>query len=315
MSRTRTDAHAPSSPDFDPEAYDCRGVFDTCTDPLKGGGPQHQRIALVNQLVEKGYTFGPGSSHQCGHCGAHIRYCALMVREDIKQFIYVGETCLGGRFELTKGEFDRLRKAAQLNREKQHLLHTFRQLCERYPALAYATYSENVQFGLEHEARQLGLDRPGRFGEDHIFASGLSWGFNTVWDIARKARRYGSVSERQAQLIERIVAEQEPKWQAYLAKLTEKAANPAGPAPTGRQAIEGTVLSVKVKETDFGDVLKVTVKLDNGSRVYGTLPAAVSQAEKGDRIAFTASFSASDEPDFAWFSRPTKATFLVAAAA
>ena len=115
----RTDIHRPSSPDFDPQAYDFYGVFDNHPDPMQAAAQGPLRQQAVAALVERGLRFGAGSSSQCGHCGAHIRYAALMVREDVKEFIFVGEDCLDNRFDsLTKDEFQRLRKAAALNADR-----------------------------------------------------------------------------------------------------------------------------------------------------------------------------------------------------
>lgn len=130
---TRTDIHRPSAPTFDPEAYDCWGVFDLT--PEWGDCGDRQRT--VNSAIDAGYRF---ASHQtggqCGHCGAHLRYVALMIHEGSKEMIWVGETCLAGRFEsLTKAQFDQLRKTAKLDRERQAKLAAFQELCLDCPAL------------------------------------------------------------------------------------------------------------------------------------------------------------------------------------
>jgi hypothetical protein len=300
---TRTDVHRPSAPEFDPEAYDCRGVFDTCTDPLRGGGSQRDRLDAVNALIEAGYRHGPGSAHQCGHCGANIRYCALLVREDVREFIYVGETCLDGRFELTKGEFDRLRKASGLDRERNRLINAFNELCDQHPALAYATYLRNVYTAVEAE-----------YGDAARY-SGLEWGCGVGPDIARKARQYGSASDKQLALIERIVAEQDAKLIAFEAKQAELAGAPdVEPLSAGRQVIEGVVVARKEESAYFGyterTVFKMLVKLDGGQRVWGTEPSSISP-DKGTRVRFTATVTPKEgEPDFGFYSRPTKAEIV-----
>jgi hypothetical protein len=299
----RTDVHRPSAPEFDPALYDCRGVFDTCTDPLKGGGSQQPRLDAVRALREQGYTFGPGSSHQCGHCGAHIRYCALMVREDVKQFIYVGETCLDGRFELTKGEFDALRKAAQLDREKQRLLTAYRELCERHQALAYASYAIDIIDGYINE-----VSDPER--ALHLRA-GAGWALSTMADIARKARKYGDISDKQVAFLERLLVEVDEKIAARIAKDAEIANKPqAVLVVTGkRQLVEGTVISRKDQENPYsyngGRIWKILVEQADGSRVWGTEPGAFV-TDKGDRVKFMAAVKVSDkDPGFGFYSRPT----------
>lgn len=299
---SRTDVHAPSSISFDPEAYNCWGVFDTCSDPMKGGGSQQSRLDTVNRLIELGYHFGPGSSRQCGHCGAHLRYCALMVRDDVKQFIYVGETCLDGRFEMTKGEFQTLRKQGQLDREAHRLLTAYNEAVAANQALAFATYFGDISCGLSDD--------------EHRF-SGVAWGLATGQDILRKLRQYGSISERQVGLVEKIVTEQAAKFDAYLVKQAARAAEPTPVALTsGRQVIEGVVLSQKTVENDYGTSFKFLIKLDGGQRVYGSEPSSISEVTVGDRVRFTAKVEPKNgEPDFGYFSRPTKAEIVAQAVA
>lgn len=319
----RTDIHRPGSPDFDPEAYDLLGVFDLNPDWPNPEATRH-RIQLVNGLRERGYRIGAHGMGQCGHCGTPIRYAALMAREDVKQYIWVGETCLDNRFELTKAEFDALRKQGQLDRERQRLLTAFTALCEQYPALAYATYADNIEIGIERDFADLngqkviGRDTQhlGTSPEDHRLASGTSFHTGVLADIARKARRYGSVSEKQIQFVEKLVSEIEGKVVAYRAKLAERATAPALPALTeGRQTIEGVVTKLVWKDNDFGygGSFKATVKLDSGQRVWGTLPSSIEEdTEVGARIRFDAKVQPKeDDPSFGFYSRPTKATVVV----
>jgi hypothetical protein len=102
----------------------------------------------------------------------------------------------------------------------------------------------------------------------------------------------------------------------------------AAPVPTeGRVTIEGTIASIRTRETDFGIVEKVTVVSDEGWKVWGTLPRAlagtydwdlgevVGEAHEGDRIRFVARITAADDdPTFGFFARPTKAEIVAPAA-
>jgi len=317
------------APEFDPQAYDCHGVWDLrpeWPDPIATEG----RLREVNDLVARGFRCGSHGSFQCGHCGhAGIRYAALMARADVKEYIWVGETCLDARFTLEKAEFDQLRRQAKLDREAQRVKTTWLAACTRSPVLAYATYAENIQAGMEREAQHLGLNRDGFFGVDHLFAARVSWGLNTAHDIARKARRYGEATDRQLALLARIMRETEEKWAAYLAdELAKKALPPAPPVPEGRQVFEGVVLSFKVVDGYFEgkSVIKMLVQADEGWRVYGTMPAALGyqthqDAEGewhsveivgvGDRVRFTATLKRSDrDHDFGFYSRPTSAEIV-----
>jgi hypothetical protein len=109
----RTDIHAPSSAKFDPAAYAVYDVFDNAP------GEDRDFQWALRGLLERGYRWGRGNQYVCGHCGANFRYFALLVREDVKEFIAVGQQCLDNRFRgLTAAGFQALREAARLNRER-----------------------------------------------------------------------------------------------------------------------------------------------------------------------------------------------------
>ena len=96
------------------------------------------------------------------------------------------------------------------------------------------------------------------------------------------------------------------------------------------QTVEGKVVSLKGRETQFGFVQKMTVKVDTPDGVWltwGTLPSAleaetawsedkrqwvtVEGAEVGATVRFDARLSVSDSDEsFTFFSRPTRAVVL-----
>jgi hypothetical protein len=91
----------------------------------------------------------------------------------------------------------------------------------------------------------------------------------------------------------------------------------AGPAPIGKVTVEGKVLRTDVKENYYGGQVTyrhvMTVLLDNGARVWGTIPRSLD-AKEGDRVRFSATVEAkADDPTFGFYSRPTKASILEAA--
>lgn len=130
-----------------------------------------------------------------------------------------------------------------------------------------------------------------------------------------------------------------------IAKRTERQVEAAAhPAPTGRVAVTGEIVSCKVQESDFGTQYKVLVKDDQGFKVWCSLPSAQRseqhdlfydwvqekgsylgdfgpwcffvgtgdfQGVKGRRITFTATLEPSkDDVSFAFGSRPTKGAWL-----
>lgn len=314
---TRTDIHRPGSPDFDPQAYTLVDVFDLHPE----SGDARDLSKAIDELTAQGVQQAGHSSYGCGHCGqTNLRYVALLVRSDVNEWIFAGQDCLVGRFQSqTKESFAALRKAAELARQKQAVKAAWLAACDANPALAFATYSENISLVLRREARELGLNQPGRHGDDHLFASGLNWGLGTQWDIARKARHYGGVSPKQAALLDRIASEQEAKWAAYVERELAKLAVQATIAPlsAGRQTVEGEVLTVKFVDNPYtynSSTMKMLVKLDGGQRVWGTVPSTIADnVERGVRVRFVATVTPKDgETDFGFYSRPSKAEVVAA---
>jgi hypothetical protein len=98
------------------------------------------------------------------------------------------------------------------------------------------------------------------------------------------------------------------------AKVAEKAAEAAGPqedVPEGRVELTGTVVGLKVVESDFGATEKMTVRDDRGFRVWVTVPSAIAGVERGQRVTLTATVTPSDDdPKFGFGKRPAKAEVL-----
>ena len=112
-------------------------------------------------------------------------------------------------------------------------------------------------------------------------------------------------------------------WIHYLA--IEQIARDAAPkaatveAPTGRQEIEGEIVNVKVGYGQFGETIRMTVKVETPEgewKCNGTVPASIRCADlnslKGCMVRFTATLSASDRPEFVFAKRPSKATLVTA---
>jgi hypothetical protein len=123
-------------------------------------------------------------------------------------------------------------------------------------------------------------------------------------DIAGKVLQWGSISEKQLAVI----------TGQYERHVNKPAAAELKPALSGRIVITGTILSCKYVEsfTGFGcGSYKILLAEDRGFKCYGTLPAAIDGAEKGDRVTMTATLKVSDtDPGFALYSRPVKAEVI-----
>lgn len=273
MTITRTDVHRPSSPQFDPQAYRFVGVFDNNANPLR-------RKTIVSDLIDRGYQYGAGGSSQCGHCGAHIRYTALLVRDDVQEFIFVGEDCLDNRFSgLSKHDFQRLRKEAALNRDR-----------ERKSAKVAAIYAANP--GLEDA-----------LATDHYIVSNIKW----------RLERYGEISDKQIALVFKIQQQQAECAVVQAKREEEKQAliDKGVSVPEGRIKVTGKVLSIKEVDGQFGLQIKMLVQSDEGWKVWGTLPSSLGDARVGTVVTFIGTVSASnDDPVFGFFSRPIKGEIL-----
>jgi len=281
----RTDVHRPSSPMFDPQAYQCVGVYDNSPDPLMAGDAGAARNQAVSSLVGKGYRFGAGSSDQCGHCGARIRYAALMVRADVKEFIFVGEDCLDNRFQgMTRAEFQSLRKTASLNRERTKKAERIAEVYAGTPGLEAALKVDNA----------------------------------VSEDIRWRLQRTGEISAKQIELVFKIQKQEAERAQRQAEREAQDAAliESGVQVPTGRVTVTGVVLSVKVQDTMYGITVKMLVQSVEGWKVWGTVPSSLIDVQVGQTVEFTATLEASqDDVLFGFYKRPTKAQIVEASKA
>lgn len=291
----RNDIHAPSSVDFDPEKYEFVDCFDNSPEWVS-----NDWWDVHAGLIERGYKWGNGSSYNCGHCGTSIRYFALLIREDVKEFICVGQQCLNNRFkDLSAAKFQDLRKKASLNRER-------------------ATKNERVE---ELKAAHPAIARLLAGGDAEIAGSEF------LSDIQRKALDKGRLSQPQIDAVVRAFEriDQRRAWAKERAEKSAVLVAAGVKAPEGRLEFEGVVVSAKIHESRFGDSLKLVVKNDAGWSVWVTCPSGLEEAAgrghevrsyealKGRRVRLTATLTRSDrDPLFAFGKRPAKAEVLPA---
>jgi hypothetical protein len=225
----------------------------------------------------------PGS--KCEHCGARIRWAGIVRYIPTGQHFIVGETCADERMQLVnRREHDlRLAKMAAEHRAEQ---------------LRIAT--AKARFATEH---------PGEY--DILFNEDRPYNdfFRSLRD---KLVRYGDLTEKQLACVTREV---EKEATAAARKVERDAENAeAGPAPEGRVQVTGTIVGLKFHHSDYtpmGGILKMTVKLENGSRVWVTVPSKVSDPTRGDKVEFTATFTRSDDDEsFAFGKRPSGYTVI-----
>jgi hypothetical protein len=281
----RTDIHAPSATGFDPEAYVCYGCCDT--QPEWDASLLREFNQQIQKLRNDGYKWGSGSTGKCGHCGAHIRYVALLVRHDVKEFICVGEQCLDNRFEdLTAGDFQALRKEAKLNRERATRQDRLAGLKAANPAIARLLDGNDPEVaGSEFLSDIRSKACNGRLSDAQIAAVG---------------RAFEGIDRRRGWAVERA-----QRAAALVASGVQ--------APEGRVEVEGEVVSVKDRDGFRGNVeTKIVIKTDAGWSAWLTLPSSIdADGLKGQRIRVTVTLTRSDkDATFAFGKRPSKAVLV-----
>ena len=290
MTSTRTDVHSPTN--LVTEDYD----FAYCYD-----GQQRDLISQdrLNHLLTEGWSFGGvHEGDTCDHCGARLRYVAVLKHLPTRTLIKVGETCLDNRFSLATPAFHALRKAAaaaRLTNKKSDRIHA---LVLAHPALQHL---------LDHDV----------VVERSEFLS----------DVAYKFSRDGELSVRQIAAVERAV-EGGLRYQETVA--ARRAADIAAlvdgtkiACPSGRTEVSGIVRSARVQISQYGTTVKCLVQDARGFKVWTTLPAAIvdaldtlgnltyeeiASAAKDREVRFTATLEPStDDALFGFAKRPTKA--------
>lgn len=301
---------------FDPLAYELIAIIDERP-------PEYANAADVELFIgERFYNADAGwaSSHlndearilidqtedrsKCDHCGkslSAIRFMAFAVHKETKQVVVFGHTCareleFANEFELALHREREAKKAA----ERRAIINAKRDewnAANPEQAAALDAYEADIKDGGEH---------------DEFLDS-----------LVKGRRDYGALTEKQTPWPTKALAKR-AEWAAKKAEQNKKLAT-APKLEEGRYEIEGTVISTKAVENNFSrsswddTILKMLVELDDGNRVWGTVPNALftdnegngygyDMILKGKRVAFTAAVERSkDDNHFGFFKRPTKA--------
>jgi len=299
----RTDIHRPSAPGFDPEAYEYVGVIDLNPYEIRDADGRvedvidHSSIGdyEMQKLGERGYTPAAHYNieyevtpdgmietvyediHNCGHCGSHIRFAAVMAHEPSMEFIVVGQDCLTNRFdEMSKADFKVLRDAAKKAARESKKAEQRAALIKEHPELADAFESNN----------------------------------SFIQDVMWKFHKYAELSDRQIAAVKTALV-RDAEWEAK--KAAEYANNPAKDAPSGRVEVTGEILSIKWRDSDFGGGFKITIKTTDGWKLWVSLPSSLdeAEAEQGDTVSMKVTVTPSnDDPKFAFGKRPSKAVLV-----
>lgn len=243
---------------------------------------------------------------QCDHCGARFIYGAWFKHKPSGESILVGHTCshyldTSGRAEyLIAKNRTYLRNQAAIAQDAADLAEQFNE------------HPEVEAFLIRCEVGDLQ-----RLRERNEFIDSL---VNRAM-----GHRPRALSERQLEAVIKFV-ERQVEWDLRRAEERAREATPTTPVPAGRQTLAGTIRSTKWQDNDFGGNLKMLVVLDDGNKVWGTVPESVhclaydhySNGEhvpaielRGRRITFTATVEASrNDEHFGFFKRPAKAQLI-----
>jgi len=260
---------------FDPRAYRFVESFDNRTSSVFDGDAINP---LPGELADEVKLNGYSLDH-CTHCGAALLSGAVY-QHDSGEHIIIGTTCSGRLDFESAGEIQAAHKANRI-----------------YIAGLRKAIRKSERWSVEIRFLEAARD-------DESMGD---WERGIAEDMLRKLSKYGSLSDRQIEFIHRIVREYPEKEAKRKVRQEAEAARKAT-APdweSGRYPIEGTVLSVKYVDSDWGCTLKCLIQLEDGRRCWGSVPSSL-EVDKGDEMAITASFTPSrDDSKFAFFKRPT----------
>jgi hypothetical protein len=312
----RTDVHTPSR--IIPSDYEYVGVW---TMNIQGLGDAEfilrEREAIRAHMTRTAGDYAhvdtTGSCQVCGNVQAI--YLALFWHRPTNTYVRVGFDCTS-KLEMSGDEraFNLFRKNVQNAREAQAgKRKAIAILGDNGLSAAWDIFTAEFPKHLE-DCKAAGVNS---FGDDNGVENPCTcdrevrcrefdaFPERTIRDIVGKLVKYGSVSEKQMGFIATLLKQITDRPIVEAQRQAEKDA--AGPVPTGRVQMTGTVLMVKEYDKprfsyhDSDTVTKVLIRLENGSKVMG---ARFENIEKGETVTFTATVEASkDDPKFGFFKR------------
>lgn len=276
-------AHTPSvhnPTNFEPANYEVADYLDNRRPEYCGQDPALWAEEIKFWEADMERALGPDwrrKSHRCVHCGnTNVRWITAVNHLPTGDVVVFGADCTERLGFANRQAFKlaQLKAKAEAGHAKMKIWKARVAFLEANPAFAAAVEQ----------------------AKNPVHAKN-----SFVADVITKLNVYGSLSERQvAAVIASLARDIE-----YAARKANEVAEVKGDAPNGRATVSGVILSVKDYESDFGVTTKMLVKLDNNSRVFVTRPAK-TDANKGDRITFTATFTPkAEDKSFAFGKRPT----------
>lgn len=306
---------------FDPLAYELVAVIDSNAEAASdqflwiGDG-----YAEGQGLSQRGADLLEATSGQrsCAHCGKRlgsIRYMAIALHKPSGEAICFGHTCAeeigyADEFELALA---RQRKLQASQAASAALRAKRAEWTEAQPEAAAILDAYEAERGESFYADDPEADE-------------------FVANMVRVRRLYGALSEKQTA----VVLDKPAKIAARAERMRRQAEEDAKRPPMieGRQQLSGRFVTSKFVESDYGSTLKGLLLLDDGNKLWGTVPAkaeeaayqlhlaAYEAAETNEerhaaptqdelllrlRITMTAAVEISeDDAHFGFYKRPTK---------
>lgn len=299
----RTDTHRPTA--INPDEYEFVAVTFN-TSGLESMIHDAVQRKFIREHMQR--TGGAYSRHKhggtCMICGAHANYLATYYHKKTNSYINTGETCAFHMDrEVTQAFRDMRKSVTDWNNLKAGKLKAKNKLNEvglDYSFELYKDWQETIVRARNGEPLDMFYDR------ERVI----------IHEIVSKLVKYGNISEKQIAFMRTLennlktgntwAAQQQAREEAWAAENAN-----AAPCPSGRVEIVGTIVKVKEHESNYGTSWKMIVKADNGFRVYGSIPNTIHDANKNDKVKFTATVTPSnDDPKFGFFKRPSKASFI-----
>jgi hypothetical protein len=322
----RTDIHRPSA--IQPTEYDWVGFsYSPRTgDVLADAQDALSERARIRQHMQ--CTGGRYSGHEhggsCHVCGASAIYLVVFHHRPTNTYIQTGMDCADNMtMSYDEAAYNLFRRTMQEARErragKQKAIDflTNNRLHE-----AWAIYQADVQkrddYRAACDAWHAANPNPqyrssnGGYGIDTVGAPQFTpapYEETTITDMVGKLIKYGSISERAVDFMRKLIARIPERAQRTVQRATEAAVAQDIPADLigKRVTIKGEVLSVQVRETDFGPTTKMLVKHVDGWKVWSTVPSAArGSLERGMQITVVGKLERSQQDaKFGFLSRPS----------
>lgn len=284
---TRTDIHKPSL--LDPAEYEFEAAFyqgnsEDMADMYVGEGKYYD--AAISNPAYQVFNGNHAEKETCDHCGAAFNHGALFRHVPTGDLIHVGHICADDTIGLPS-------RAVAARRQAEKHAAAMKEL-RLNQAYALENFPEAAEYLLS-----LDLDEQ---RSDFLF------------DVARRFRHKGYLSERQAEAVLKFKENAEKYEQRRQEREQQEEIVPEKPLEEGRLELTGKVVHTRAQDSQFGTTIKMLVVLEDGNKVWGTVPEALFRAYadtgrndgvKGSVIKFRGTVERSeDDEHFGFLKRP-----------